>query len=203
MGCDIQIFAEAKNKETGKWEKVEDQFSLDEYDKKRLGKDKGDSPFDNRNYSVFAFLADVRNYDCCEPLSQPKGLPDDSEYLNSPSPYEDGYNFFSGKPIPEGEWQTIRKDIEEDDYHSRSHLYLKELLDFDYDKTFWNRRITRITYREDGSVAGSNGACLAEEGEGEIVSYRKNLGDWFFVHLEELKQIGEPENVRIVFWFDN
>lgn len=34
-------------------------------------------------------------------------------------------------------------------------------------------------------------------------AYRDYLGKWFFIHLEELKTLGDPENVRIVFWFDN
>lgn len=190
MGCDIHSFAEKRNKETGKWEKVENHFTLDDFDKKYLNKEKGDSPFSWRSYSIFAFLAGVRNYDCCEPLSSPKGLPDDSEYLNT----------IETDWIPE----TKKRGIETDgNYHSLSYLTLKELLDFDYDKTFWNRRIFRQTFREDGTVSGGNGAALAEQGEGKIISYRENLGNYFFIHLEELKQLGEPEDVRIVFWFDN
>lgn len=164
MGCDIHSFAENRNKENNKWEVVE-----------------GLNPFDWRNYSVFAFLADVRNYDHCEPISQPKGLPDDSEFLNT---------------------ETDER-IEEMDYHSKSYLTLKELLDFDYDKTFWNRRIYKPTYREDGTCSGGNGAALAEEGEGTIVSYRENLGTYFFDDLDKLKSIGDPNDVRVVFYFDN
>ena len=33
MGCDIHSFAERLNKQTNKWEKVGDAFSLGEYDK--------------------------------------------------------------------------------------------------------------------------------------------------------------------------
>lgn len=192
MGCDIHSFAEKRNKETNKWEKVENAFTLGSYDKERMKKDKGDCPFDWRSYSMFAFLAGVRNYDCCEPLSEPKGLPDDSEYLNEWKE-SDGW----------GGETTRKAEILDNDYHSYSHLTLKELMEFDYEKTFWNRRVIRTTYREDGSVSGSNGACLAEEGEGEIISYRNNLGEMFFTHLEELKSLGEPDDVRIVFWFDS
>lgn len=161
MGCDIHSFAEKRNKQTNKWEKVEDVFSLDKYDKERLKKDKGKNPFNWRSYSMFAFLAGVRNYNHYEPLSEPKGLPDDiSDEVKEE--YGEGW-----------------------DYHSASFLTAKELLDFDYDKTFWN------------------GASLAEEGEGKVLTYRENLGEWFFTHLNELKELGEPEDVRIVFWFDN
>ena len=193
MGCDIHSFAEKRNKKTGKWEVVTDHFTLDAFGQEYYNKEKGDDPFDWRSYSMFAFLAGVRNYDHCEPLSEPKGLPDDSEYLNA---------------LEEPDWmgytETKKQSIESDsNYHSLSYLTLKELLDFDYDKTFWNRRIYRETYRPDGTVSGGNGASLAEEGEGRIVTYRENLGEFFFIHLEELKQLGEPENVRVVFWFDN
>lgn len=170
MGCDIHSFAEVKR--GGKWEKVSDHFTLDDYDKKYYKKEKGDHPFHWRSYSTFAFLAGVRNYDYCEP----KGLPDDLS-------------------------EDVRLEYESWEYdapHSASYLTAKELLDFDYDKKFWNRCITKQT-----SANCWNGAALAEDGEGEIITYRDNLGEWFFKHLEELKKLGEPENVRIVFWFDS
>lgn len=184
MGCDIHSFAERKR--NGKWEKVEEGFiELSQFAKDWQKKEKGNEPFDWRSYSMFAFLAGVRNYDCCEPISEPKGLPDDSEYLNS---IYDEDAFY-------GVSTTNKQDIEEC-YHSCSYLTLKELLDFDYTKTFWNRRVTKQT-----SPNSWNGASLAEEGEGEIVSYRDNLGEGFFKELEELKTLGEPENVRVVFYF--
>ena len=81
MGCDIHIFTEIQK--ANKWEEeTGDNFSLDKYDRKRLKKKKGRYPFDWRSYALFGFLADVRNYSHCEPLSECKGLPDDSEYLN-------------------------------------------------------------------------------------------------------------------------
>jgi hypothetical protein len=198
MGCDIHSFAEVRSKVTGKWEKVGDVFSLDEYDKKWHRKDKSEHPFDWRSYSMFAFLADVRNYDDCEPLSEPKGLPGDSEYLNSPSPYGDQLNYAVEGILPGQKQMTIKDDIEDNHYHSHSWLSLRELVEFDYDKVFWNRRITK----QEGP-GYYNGAALASEGKGEMISYRKNLGEWFFLHLEELKSLGDLDDVRVVFWFDN
>ena len=172
MGCDIHSFAEIKK--NGKWEKVENYFSLSDFDKEWYKKEKGDSPFDWRSYSMFSFLAGVRNYDCCEPISKPRGLPDDIS--------DDVKSYYK-------EWVY--------DAHSASFLTAKELLEFNYDKEFWNRRITKYV----GNYI--NGAALAEEGEGKFLTYRENLGEWFFKHLNELKELGDPENVRIVFWFDN
>lgn len=168
MGCDIHSFAERKL--NGKWLKVEEGFiELSEDHKRIYKKEKGNEPFDWRSYSMFAFLANVRNFDCCEPISEPKGWPEDSVFLDS---------MYERNDIYEDEPMTNKQDIES--YaHSWSYLTLKELLDFDYDKTFWDKR------------------------EEEITSYREKLGREFFKQLEELKQLGEPEDVRVVFWFDS
>lgn len=193
MGCDIHSFAEVKR--NGKWEVVKNCFTLSDFDKKYSKTEKGDEPFENRDYSVFGFLADVRNYSHCECITgSPRGLPDDSEYLNEliRSDYSDSKQLRSRKV-----------DLENDyDSHSLSYVTLAELLAFDYDKTFWNRRISRTTYNASGG-SHTNGAAIAEEGEGETITYREHLGEWFFTHIEDLKAIGEPENVRVVFWFDN
>lgn len=175
MGCDIHSFAEKRNDKNSKWVKVKDHFLLDDFDRDWYKKEKGDSPFENRNYSWFAFLADVRNYDHCEPIKQPCGIPSDCDV-------------------------EIMKDYEDygEDAHSASHLTLKELLDFDYEVIFWNRRITKQL-----SSNSFTGAGLAQDGEGKMLTYRENLGTDFFKIIEELKLLGEPENVRVVFWFDN
>lgn len=55
MGCDIHSFAERRNKEAKKWERVTNHFSLDGFYKKYYKKEKGDSPFYWRSYSMFAF----------------------------------------------------------------------------------------------------------------------------------------------------
>lgn len=175
MGCDIHSYAEKRNKNTGKWEKVTGQFSLDSYYKKLYKKEKGDSPFNWRSYSMFAFLAGVRNYDYCEPISEPKDFPNDA----SPEVTESYEKWFG-------------------DAHSTSWLTAKELLNFNYDKKFWNRRVTKQLSENHWTGAG-----IAEEGEGVTLTYRENLGEDFFVHLKELEEIGNPEDVRIVFWFDN
>ena len=153
MGCDIHSFAERRNKQTNKWEKVEDAFSLDNYDKERLKKDKGEHPFDWRSYSMYGFLAGVRNYSCCDPIAEPRGIPDDTT-------------------------DEVREDYEGwgSDAHTPSFLTAKELLEFNYDKPVF---------------------------KGSEETYRDNLSGMFFIHLEDLAKLGNPEDVRIVFWFDN
>lgn len=187
MGCDIHSFAEVKRKE--KWERVNDKIFPD------FGS-KINEPFGWRSYSMFSFLAGVRNYDHCEPLSELKGLPKNSEWLNSDSKYQEQRSYYTEEPV---NIETNYDDIDNNwNYHSKSYLTLKELLNFDYEKTFWNRRVTKQT-----GPNSYNGASLAEKGEGKIISYRENLGQQFFDVIEVLKKLGNPETVRVVFWFDN
>lgn len=60
-------------------------------------------------------------------------------------------------------------------YHSHSWVLLRELLDVDYD--------TQLTLY---------GTTL-----------RVQFGDEYFEALDELKILGDPEDVRIIFWFDS
>jgi len=79
-------------------------------------------------------------------------------------------------------------------YHSHSYLTLAELLAVDYDKHFYDMRVMR-----DG-----NGAARARTlDEAEYTTLRKFLGEEFFNNLEDMKKLGEPDEVRIVFCFDN
>jgi hypothetical protein len=195
MGCDIHSFCEVFDPATGEWHDAGAVFPPDAWEQEhaaRAGKPARNhsEPFTNRNYSVFAFLAGVRNYAHCEPIAEQRGVPQDWLASNTPIGSEmDVYGFGS----PENnfyEWQ--------DGYHSHSWLLLSELLAFDYSKVFWNRRITRQE-----SPNFFNGAALANEGEGTHETYRDFLGENFFKDLETMKTLGPPEYVRVVFYFDN
>lgn len=111
MGCDIHSYVEQLDAE-GRWQNVDTA-----------------APFDWRSYSVFGFLADVRNYSAVTPIDEPRGLPDDL----SPDVAE--------------AWDYWRGDA-----HSATWLTVHELAAFDYDQEVNDRRITR---NGDGGVTGS------------------------------------------------
>ena len=69
--------------------------------------------FEWRDYGIFGFLADVRNYSDVPPLSSPRGYPEDCGHLVN------------------------------DYHHSASWLSVEELRRFDYDATFEDRRTMR------------------------------------------------------------
>ena len=154
MGCDIHTCVEVKSGD--KWELVAEDW------------------MDGRSYSIFGFLADVRNYSRVTPISDRKGLPED---------------------MSKGTRESFGDGI---DWHSSSWLTLAELLAPNYDEVFWDRRVTKQTGPNSWTGAG-----LAEEGEGEHLTLREFLGEWYFKEVDKLRQYGEAEKVRVVFWFDN
>lgn len=165
MGATIYSFAEIQK--DNKWVLVEEPlFGVNK---------KTTEPFGWRSYSIFGFLADVRNYSDCTPISQPKGLPKDSEHLNKSS----------------NGLMTLKDEIEnEPDLNSLSFLTLKELTEFNYENTLIDKRNPTET-------------SLGHWTEGEEITYRNFLGEEFFIDLKALQQLGEPEAVRIVFWFND
>lgn len=172
MGCDIHSRVQIQQKD-GTWKTVVARIFPTSY---ALLFDEGvelneptSEPFDWRSYGMFAFLADVRNYSHVPPISQPRGLPKDLG-VTDPNQLED---YFGD--------------------HSFSWLSLDELLAFNYDQTFENRRTMR-----DG-----NGAADAGSGNGIKTTFREFLGPLFFRDLDIIRQVAREEKARIVFGFDN
>lgn len=103
MGCDIHMYVEYKDK-GGSW-RSGDYFQLDDplcdFPKRRRIELYGD-----RNYALFAVLANVRNGGC-DYIDLPRGLPDDAtDYVKH-------------------EYERWRGDA-----HSCSYFTLRELIDF-------------------------------------------------------------------------
>jgi hypothetical protein len=187
MGTYIESYAEVRNTITGKWEKVSGLFPLDEYRRKDCVIDKGDHPFDWQSYSMFGFLAGVRNYSLCEPISQPKGLPDDVS-------------------------EDIRRKAEHwiADAYSHSWFTLQELLAFNYEKVFEDMRdvLEQIAQSSEQPIEPgiepldvSYELILAASVKAKLITYSEHLGKDFFDSLNLLKTLGKPEDVRVVFWF--
>ena len=132
-------------------------------------------PFDWRDYGMYGFLADVRNYSHAPVIAEPRGLPDDVT-------------------------AELRAEHDETDPFSASWLTLAELRAFDYDQVFWDRRVER---RLPSGVI--DGAALAEEGEGEHLTIRSFLGSGYFADLGRIERAcpnASPGDIRVVFWFD-
>lgn len=227
MGCDIHCYAERKNKD-GKWEivgnkeKGEDGWVNIDYE-----------PYVNRNYNLFAILANVRNgtaFAGCKtgegfnPISNPKGVPSDAseEYASLSE-----------------QWDS--------NGHSHSYFTLRELLDYDWTQTTqlqgWVNMIAWEKFslydKKDfpqnycGMISGNSIEYISEEEadklfEGlsrkeriEVAKLHTNkyaLAKWTVKYsqcvdsflsdtiTELLKLAGGTkgiDNIRIVFFFDN
>jgi hypothetical protein len=128
--------------------------------------------FDWRCYGIFGFLADVRNYS------------------RSPNPW------------PRREWPDDISDEAKElrerwdcDAHSFHWLTLEELKGYDYDQNFENRRTCRTV----GNF--TDGAALAEPGDGKQETLREFLGAGYFNELDRLGALGSE--VRVLMCFDN
>ena len=200
MGCDIHMITEIRK--NGKWERV---LEIPETLK-------------SRNYSVFAFLADVRNSWDINGF-KPKGLPEDIS----------GLTFDKDEDEDEEDYYNIDFREENSDYHSHSWLTLKELQDADksdflytkikVDKEFIDKFFefggkmpeqmeiidyTRNTLVDMVYYAYQPNVIIRWKSVKE--SELKNIS--IFEGIKELEEIAEKydvdnENIRIVFAFDN
>lgn len=123
-------------------------------------------PFDWRSYRMFGVLAGVRNYSAIPPIKVPIGLPKD---FNNDDP-----ELWIGD-------------------HSFTWYYLKELLEFDWDKECEDRRVSM-------EIAPGE---TCELGQGVKTTYREMVGERFFRDLRIMKERFDPENTRIIIGFDS
>jgi len=182
-----------------------------------------DRSLGNRNYCFFSILADVRNGrgfagvdtgDGFNPISEPRGLPEDVSI--------------------EVKRQFDHYGI---DGHSHSYITLKELLEYDWEQTTTHRGVidekeyTRMITANSNSPRYWSGMTYGPTVEqisladmkdlidgkfqrdsskdyvtkfGWDETYRESVGEDYLEELcTELSHYGDPEDVRIVFFFDN
>jgi len=222
MGCDIHTHVETRK--DGHWyhHGWRTKHAVGEYSDGSTKYD-WDALFDDplfigRNYDLFAILANVRNgYGFAgtptsggfTPIDMPRGLPDDV--------------------TPEVKRESDGWGV---DAHSHSWLLLDELLSFDYDgqtvkqygvvgpeqyKKFkeqgrptawsanvWGANVVKISNSEMDAVISGEGDDRSYYTRVEWEeTYRDAVGPRWFETLDTLKELGAPEDVRLVFWFDN
>ena len=222
MGIDIYFYVERREGDRwvscDEWVPGEDSLGLEL-------QDTVDPFYHDRDYEVFAILADVYNVDGCNPVARPKGVPDDM--------------------CPEVR-QRYQHAVEFDCF-AATWLSLAEILAFDWDQT-----VTRQGYahgpafyewvsgrrqqglsppdlldeiRPGGKIATEDeirqtvdGLDRALEPHELEMQHREALADvychvtWtatyrsraenFFDHaVARMEKLGKPDDVRCVFWF--
>lgn len=209
MGCDIHMFAEKRNPKTGNWEKIGQKFIepnrvglIVDYMSKWYGLTDGEAfkivKKYYQGYEASDKLEEKIYKDIEKRVSSDPNFNwwDDTSKLPDPrtdQPYVGRnyrlfgalagvreYNmeiisdFAKGLPVDVSTEVCGISDSWGRDGHSHSYLTVKELIDSKYYKM----------------------------SEKEL--YDIGMGDFFFKHVvETLLNMGNPEDVRIVFWFDN
>lgn len=231
MGCDIHLYVEKKVDgvwvSADEWKSDEDGRMIVPYEKEF---------YNDRNYDLFAILANVRNgrgFAGCytgegfNPIADPRGIPDDV-----------------------CEAVKFEYDAWDGDGHSHSYFTVKELLEYDWTqktkKSGWVSSVefyNWMWFKRDkgegpdsysgGIFGGKIEKISAEEMEVRIKAiYKPNDHEesrlilkkemchvycqisweiqyshecnWFWADtIPRLLHLGKPEDVRIVFWFDN
>jgi len=185
MGADISTIVEARDTE-GIWRIVSAE------QEHQVGvRTEDDFPFGVRSYAVYGFLGDVQNTACCPVIASGRGLPNDSAYLR-----ESANDLWCEK------WSIADSIIEDGNNYGYSFVTVAELLAFDYEQQFENLRLGNVYKSADGNVVRYSGNKQGKPGEGEVMSMREHLGEHYFDELNKLRQLGEPENVRVIFWFN-
>lgn len=161
-------------RENNEWHYFQgDHFSLSDWEKEYTKKSKGNVPFDWRHYKMFGVLAGVRG----------EAIPIKEATYS----------------LPEDVSDAVKLEWENDEGHSISHLTARDLYEFDYDKdidTLTNKR--RILFEKIKEKKWKYDSI--DE------TYYDALGgpdSMFFTHVKELSELGDLDDVRIVFWFDN
>ena len=214
MGCDIHIWAEVRGSD-GRWylhKAPQDKLDVAIAERAGYGYEDEDeeevtlratmtaSDLDTgRNYRLFGILANVRWYDEHRSFGDKRGVPEDasSEYLSE----------IKG-------WGL--------DAHSASYISLKELLEwaywhevagteFWYDDPVFNALIDKLKRELLGKTEEERWEILRSarnskqypEPPSRVQTYSDMAGEFYSETIPMLVGLGEPEDVRIVFFFDN
>jgi len=233
MGTDIDLYVEKRNAK-GEWELLFPSPDMAEQLHGKWGKDQDYGPdkmsgwawYSQRNYVLFALLANVRNRFGIESPWKYRGMPADSQLTENDS---ERYG------------------------HSTSHVTLQELLDYDWDtgifESGWVSTLSYQEFKEKGApssysqgVGGGNVKQITNEEMDELfvngtlvetpfptkdlpdrtfwtstddnsyftkVEWRESMRDacgsfltWTLPALKEFTKGTDPANVRLTYWFD-
>lgn len=239
MGCDIHMTVEVRR--NGKWERAEcpprpcsmcygtakahdgrpcywcHSRAMRKVGRETPGVDV--TAYHDRNYTVFAVLADVRNDGEVEPICEPRGLPTDmclaAPRINEDGDDEESYEFGD---------------------HSFSWLTVAEVLAYPWDQDQrdegWVDAEQFAEWEARGGIGNPKGWCASVGGggvshvsNGEMRRRIKSPHPWerwdspytliqwtvrtseyakhFLAFVDSLAPLGEPSDVRLVFGFDS
>lgn len=169
MGCDIHTFIERRTRGQERWVSVTPSLNP------------------GRNYEAFAFLAGVRNYNEIEPISEPRGFPEDAGWRA----VESNTLWVTDNPS----WSPDERNV----IKSRAEKWIENGSSKWFDPE--RRRITDPDWHSHSWVTSSEWRKLLNQ------DFMQNDQSWFVEYhalgamIDELERRGQE--TRVVFWFDN
>ena len=144
--------------------------------------------FDGRNYNLFGILAGVRQGtwgDNIPPIAESRDIPEDSPLFNS-TDYKD---YYLGD-------------------HSYSFVTLRELLDYDWDAPYVYHAQVSKDVADEMVKTGNPPTSWCASGTNCVpvtwqTTRRHAVHEWPDEVLPVLQQLGNPDDVRLVFGFDS
>lgn len=230
MGCDIHLYVERRGSAGGwlaadEWTVEEDEDS-DGNVISRPCVNYYARFYNGRCYDLFAILADVRNGigfagvdmgDRLNPIDQPRGLPDDTNSIIRQESENWGCDGHSHS------WLTVAELLAYDwtqVVEKRGYVNAAEYSDW----IRWRRQRGEGPESYCGGVGGGATKIISEPEMAELVnvaandkelpfstyckvswieSYHSLTRHFWWSCIPKLLALGKPEDVRIVFWFDN
>ena len=226
MGCDIHIWAEVKK--DGKWQKVGKVFKNTYYEPgkpNRVYEDEDgyesnpemtDEPYQGRSYSTFSILANVRNgygFAGCDtgngflPIAFPRGIPSDvsAEARACLESYDvDGHShsYLTLAEIKAYNWQqyTVKRGwVDADGFKE----FVADGKPSSYSGGVSGGKVSHVSNETmKSAVAAGETTNLYTQVEWRE-TYAESAHSFLVETVSELEKLGSPDEVRIVFFFDN
>lgn len=202
MGCDIHLYVEAR--ENGVWVEKKGDF------------------YDGRNYNLFSVLAGVRNRHEIIPICEPRGLPEDvSESVREDECYDHSHSWLTLAELMAFDWTqtaTLSGFVNGPEFYCWSG-YKRERWEGpdSYCQGVGGGNTMHVSEAEmvrliDEATKGLNYGPARQAVEALNYCYCRvewKCPYWRFASdflgstMPQLWRLGSPEDVRIVFWFDN
>lgn len=234
MGCDSHPIIEVRRR-NGKWGLIDSKHKyyklLDKegatYEDVEAAKPSFIRVLGNRNYTLFAILAGVRNYSSIKPWFEERGFPEDVckatvKEIPDDSDYH-SHTYFTVQELIDAPWKKVGSKATEIILYADQYQHWKEKgelpEEFDhlpYESDDFTREVSE---NEMTLLLMAEGAKkLARKGrrQGRRFSTRygpyvkvtvpltyKQLVPELFNCIDDLKKLGDPESVRVVIAFDN
>lgn len=198
---DINFFVEKRNSE-GKWEYVVKSL------------------YRGRNYNLFTTLAGVLNGLNVIPISFPRGVPNEScDEITYNISNGHNHSYFYLNELLDFDWNGSLKEIHK--CNVNDYIEYKKTGTFNYFKTplYFKKKFILISNEEMDQIISSDFLIIKNIIEHENIeyitgvkvdnkmysSYKHFVGEDsdFFDMLNSLKTLGNPKDIRIVFFFEN